>query len=473
MGLSCEYMQSESNVLHNYLTCFFIINVDNSFTLGHYFFEVSRTSFKVSTNYYYAYIDYMDEVKQIKVITNNNCQKSLVCLLYANSNLKCYKFHLLKGWARKKAEFYQELNTVFICRNALYGMKLDNLVSPENITLSCINNNALVQTIIFDTDLGSQTSIQQFDECETIYGHSVLYSKKHSDYYVISDAVCNGIKKCFEPVNGEISRIEEVDIDQPSEVPENSNEVEKEKEKEKEKEEKKEEGKETEKEKEKDEKKEKEKEAEKAKENLIEKETGTENENERESENEKEINIDCSALEKCSQCDKDSFDENLCTECNQGQNYYYLNYNPSEPKPKNINCVNEATKPFKFYFNEENQDYEPCFSTCASCDSLGNYEDNKCTSCDGINYIRDPQDENSSNCVIKCKYLYYIEHGIYKCTESQACPKEFPYIIKEKAQCTDNCKDDMKYKSRYNGVCFEECPSNTRKDNEDFLCKDI
>ena len=31
----------------------------------------------------------------------------------------------------------------------------------------------------------------------------------------------------------------------------------------------------------------------------------------------------------------------------------------------------------------------------------------------------------------------------------------------------------MKYKSRYNGVCFEECPSNTRKDNEDFLCKDI
>ena len=69
MGLSCEYMQSESNVLHNYLTCFFIINVDNSFTLGHYFFEVSKTSFKVSTNYYYAYIDYMDEVKQIKVIT--------------------------------------------------------------------------------------------------------------------------------------------------------------------------------------------------------------------------------------------------------------------------------------------------------------------------------------------------------------------------------------------------------------------
>ena len=120
----------------------------------------------------------MDEVKQIKVITNNNRQKSLVCLLYVNSNLKCYKFHLLKGSIRKKAEFYQVLNTDFICRNALYGMKLDNLVSPENITLSCINNNTLVQTIIFDTDLGSQTSIQQFDECETIYGHSVLYSKK-------------------------------------------------------------------------------------------------------------------------------------------------------------------------------------------------------------------------------------------------------------------------------------------------------
>jgi len=56
---------------------------------------------------------------------------------------------------RKKSEFYQEIKTDFNCRNELYGMKLDFLVEPANIILSCIGQNALVQAIIFDDELGS------------------------------------------------------------------------------------------------------------------------------------------------------------------------------------------------------------------------------------------------------------------------------------------------------------------------------
>ena len=477
MGLSCVYMQSESNTNDNYLTCFFIIKVKNSLTLAHYFFELSETPITESYDYYYDYIDDLDDIsdiKQIKAVINNNRKKALVCLLFTNRNLRCYKFRYSTGFLTNNAKFYQSLNTEFDCRNELYGMKLDNLIAPNNIVLSCVDEKALVQAIFFDDELDSKGTINKFEECKTIYGHSVLYSTHHSDYYVISDVICDNNKRCFEPINGELTPIQEVDIIK------KSNDFLEQKENEKEKEKETEKGKETEnekeKEKEKGDEKEEEKENEKEKkedENEREKEREMkENENKKEKENnENEKNFDCSDLEKCSQCDKDSYAGNLCTECNQENNYYYLNKYPSEPKSKYINCVNEATKPSKFYFNEDNLDYEPCFITCASCESGGNYIENKCTSCDGINYIKDPIDENSSNCVVKCKFLYYIEHGIYKCTESQFCPKEYSYLIKEKSQCTNNCLDDNKYQYRYNGECFIECPENT-EDDDDFICKD-
>jgi len=59
-GLSCEYMQAENNESDNFLTCFFIFEVQNSLTLAHYLFDVSATSFNVSEKYYNAYIDNID-----------------------------------------------------------------------------------------------------------------------------------------------------------------------------------------------------------------------------------------------------------------------------------------------------------------------------------------------------------------------------------------------------------------------------
>ena len=230
IGLSCEYMQAEDNESDNFLTCFFIIEIKNSLTLAHYLFDVSAISFNVSEKYYYAYIDNIDDVKQIKAVTNNNRKEALVCLLYTNENLNCFKFHFLRGLIRKKSEFYQEIKTDFNCRNELYGMKLDFLVEPANIILSCIGQNALVQAIIFDDELGSQGSIFQFEECEAIFGQSMIYSKSNSDYYIISDAVCNDNKKCFE--QSEFSPVQEEDIITEDHLEEKEKELEKEKEKE-------------------------------------------------------------------------------------------------------------------------------------------------------------------------------------------------------------------------------------------------
>ena len=72
--------------------------------------------------------------------------------------------------------------------------------------------------------------------------------------------------------------------------------------------------------------------------------------------------------------------------------------------------MNELTKPSNFYFNKNNLDYEPCYLTCASCEYGGNSKENNCTSCDGVYFIKNPEEEYSSNCLIKCKYFYYIEN---------------------------------------------------------------
>ena len=182
--------------------------------------------------------------------------------------------------------------------------------------------------------------------------------------------------------------------------------------------------------------------------------------------------FDCSNLEKCEECDQESFDKNLCIKCNHEKGYYYLNYFPSQIRNKYIDCIKDSSKPLNFYFNKNNLDHEPCFTTCASCDFGGNYEENNCTSCDEINYIKNPEEENTSNCVIKCRYYYYIEHNIYTCTKEPYCPEEYNYKIKEKSKCINNCKEDKEYKYRYSGECFKECPNNTKDDNN-FICKDI
>ena len=124
-----------------------------------------------------------------------------------------------------------------------------------------------------------------------------------------------------------------------------------------------------------------------------------------------------------------------------------------------------------YYFNKKNEDYEPCYTTCATCQNGGNFEENNCTSCDGIYFVKNPEDNYSSNCVLKFKYFYYLKNNnMYTCTDTSSCPEDYNYIIKDKKKCTNDCKTDKEYK--YNSECFIKCPNNTQ-DDDDFICKDI
>ena len=443
-GLSCDYMQDATNKGDNYLTCFFIVQESTKPALSHNFFDVTTSIISINNKYYYDYIKSLNEVRSIQSVVTNNRQNAFVCLLFTDKSLDCYKFHYEDGFWTDSASFYQNIKINFDCRSDLYGygMKLNYLVNMQNIALSCINSNSTVQAMFFDDSLNFVKSSEQFTDCDSIYGHSILYSKNYSDYYVVSDVICNNIIRAFEPLIGTLSEIEIIDIIPPTQKHEIFFEFEEE-----------------------------EKSEEKINEEMI--EQNYEKENEQLIEEEFKQQFDCSGLEKCKECNEESFNKKLCIICNNEKKYYYLNHVPSEPRNKYINCVNETTKPSRYYFNKKNEDYEPCFITCASCEYGGNYEENNCTSCDDVYYIKNPEDENSSNCVIKCKYFYYIQDDVYTCTDIPFCPEDYNYLIRAKSKCTDNCSKDKEYKYNYNRECFKQCPNNTKDYNNAHICKDI
>ena len=183
---------------------------------------------------------------------------------------------------------------------------------------------------------------------------------------------------------------------------------------------------------------------------------------------------DCTQLEKCELCNEESLNENLCIKCNNIKGYYYLNIN-SISKEQNINeyidCVNEETKPSNFYFDIQNEDFKPCFDTCATCDTKGDSENNNCITCKR-NYMPNPDVTSTKNCVKKCHFYYYLISNQYKCTKDKYCPLNSILLIEEKGKCTSDCKSDDIYKYKYDNQCFEKCPKNTITDNVNFICKD-
>ena len=169
---------------------------------------------------------------------------------------------------------------------------------------------------------------------------------------------------------------------------------------------------------------------------------------------------------KCLICDEDSIYLNLCIKCNKTAKYFpsivigYYNY---------FECYNEDTKPLNYFFNNLTKYYEPCYPNCKTCNYQGNDDINNCTSCKN-NYIFRPDEINSTNCVNKCQYYYYIYFNNYYCTINNQCPKEANLLIKNKGKCIDNCINDNEYQYQLNYECVKKCPENTFPD-ENNICK--
>ena len=166
---------------------------------------------------------------------------------------------------------------------------------------------------------------------------------------------------------------------------------------------------------------------------------------------------------KCLYCDYERLD--YCIKCNTNKGYY-----PSVVlvEDKYVQCYKDKID--YYFFNNDTKYYEPCYSTCKTCEYQGNEDVNNCTSCIS-NYIFRPDEINSSNCVIKCTYYFYISLGKYYCTENFQCPIFSNLLIKSRGQCIDDCKNDKVYKFKYNYECLKECPEDTIND-DDNICQE-
>ena len=444
-GISCEYMLGDYWESYYYLVCYVMVEKDGDSHLAQDFYEISEDKISNKDKFGTVY-EKIDNVKLIKTITIKNIKRVLIFVFIENNSN--YQLRIYTYYYELTSTHLNLLNSDYYCANNFYSSKTNYIYETDLLSFSCISSRSVIQSILINNDLSIVQTNTQFDVCESIHGHSVIYSQYYEKYYIISDVVCYNSQRTFFPLIGDVPEIkEEEEVEEKTEI---VNEEEKEKieiyEKEKEKEEEKN--------------YEKEKEREIKEKEIIEEEI-----------TETELQIECVELQKCSQCNHESISKNLCIKCNNEKGYFLLNtdYNTNN---KYIECVNNETKPYNFYFDLENKDYEPCFETCFQCNKKGDYIENNCLLCDGITFIKKPEYEDSNNCVHKCKYLYYYtDYGQYKCTDTPSCPNEYNALIKNKNKCTNNCAKDDTYKYYYNRECYNQCPNNT-KDDDDFICKD-
>ena len=517
-GVSCEYIFEYYNGEVFSLVCFFVIESKGKEYLIQGYYSIGSTSITNNFNFENDYYN-IENIKFIKSDRSYDKKRALVCFVKTNNNTYCFKFSIFEDYGL----FYESSYFTKKCRNEIYALKVSYLYETKQIIFSCADSDGSIQVAFYGQDLLiPYFSYKQFNECELIFGYSIIYRNITSDYYIVSDVLCNNIHDPFVALvtNAELTLEENLEnkeyiLEEEQEKKEEELEEEKIETKEKIKEEREEERQEKEMEEEireneieqKNEIKEEQIKKEEKLEDEIDEDTEEEikdkNENnyeenkkeEMEKSEEKEIDniieeeqkeeqkektfIECNMLEKCSECNEESISKNLCLNCNKVKSYYPLNLSSQinsltylTKYNGYVECVNESTKPNNFYLNLENEDYEKCYETCSTCKYKGDGNENNCTSCEE-NFIQKPDYSNSSNCVSKCNYFYYYTiYNQYKCTASYECPEEYNLLIQKKFKCTNNCTKDEIYKYKYKGECLSECPNNT-KDNNDYICKDI
>ena len=178
------------------------------------------------------------------------------------------------------------------------------------------------------------------------------------------------------------------------------------------------------------------------------------------------IRCKCNNLTKCEFCTPESINLNLCLTCNKDLGYYPI---CNDSKYFNINIYTNNTdelfidcykEPDNYFLDNYTSSYMPCYKTCKKCYGKGDEQYNNCLECQ-INYTFLNESKNDTNCYDKCTFYYYFdnEKNKHHCTTENKCPENYPFIIRNKSKCIDDCKKDNIYTFAFNNECYIEGPS--------------
>ena len=172
-------------------------------------------------------------------------------------------------------------------------------------------------------------------------------------------------------------------------------------------------------------------------------------------------------------CQNKKYEENnIClNECEIGSYPIFCESNDCDENQ--IECYNYI--PEKYYFDSDSKSYKKCYETCKSCSEEGSKRQNNCIECiDGYSFLDEPL--YGKNCFKKCQYYYYFdefdESNHYKCTLREMCPDNYK-LISSKKKCIDKCENDNIYRYEYNLTCYIDCPDDTIKQENTYICNKI
>ena len=457
-GLACEAMSYSEK--EDILVCFFAFNQNSQHKITTKLIDIIND---------YAFIDsenkYLEiyDPKIIKSAVTSDGKKALICASTPEGTSFCSDYTINDN------SFTEKTNYGVICRDGHYSSNVEYMRETNQFIFSCSSNSGDLTAQIFDENLEPVGTVMTIFNGDSVSGASIIYSYDLGNYYVISDVSSSNddTKKFISFPSGTVTSIfvEKFELfpttisttipttilttipttilttipttiltsvittiltTLPTMIPTNLMTTVPEK-------------------------------------ALTSMPTTIK----------EEMTFKCN-LDKCSVCNKESFINELCIECNNKKNYYQISplitYNSLADSKGYIDCYNNNTKPPNFYFNKKTEYYEPCYTTCATCEHGGNGNEHNCTTCD-VDHIFEPEKKNSTNCVVKCTYYYYISYGQYKCTISPQCPEDINLLIRERRKCVENCSEDPKYIYQYNGECIENCPNDTIKDEKEHICK--
>ena len=493
-GLSCDNIKDTYDTYdtsYTFITCFLIAKTgtnDNEFLIP-ITFDDGDSKISLRNDIYTMESLNVNNIIQIKTDTNSDMKIAYVCYVTNENVGSCLKFMLDNYYGKG---YFNNIKTFDKnCRVDIYGMKVTYIFETDDVTFTCSDNDGSMQVYFLEGNIAQQI---KYENCNDIYGYSVIYLSDLNNYYVTSDVICPEGKipyniliesNDFSPevipiIDSTNFQVESDIMDETSEYNHynpstelsegqsdllseknnydstnnmaftstiTSN-----------------------------------KETNSESEYIYNRETTSEINEETNSQSEyiynrettseikEETEMINNCPEKCLECNS----QKECIKCNKSKNYYPIELASSSPPSGIVECITEEIKNSKnpdFYFDSITESFKPCYEKCATCYGRGDGNNNNCKTCEA-GYILNPDDENSKDCVQRPNPLYYIKYGQYTVTDSERCPDDFSFLIEEKGKCIEECKKDNKYKYTYDGLCFETPPVNTNDNDGDFICKD-